>query len=125
MRFYEVEILDDKTRMGKITFKIGRKDRSNETWIYNIDTEPAYQHMGVGSTLLKLCEYMTSCRDIKTIRGRFFPFNEYARPMYEKNGYKIEQMEDEAFFCKRIGIKKTQETVSKLIIDDSIINRFI
>ena len=67
---------------------------------------------------------MTSLKDIKLIRGRFMPFNDYARPMYEKNGYVITKYGDEAFFAKRISIKKTQQAVSHLIIEDSMSNYF-
>lgn len=125
MRFYEVEILDDdRKRMGKITFKIGRKDQSNETWIYSIATDPDYHHMGVGTTLLKICEYMTSLQGIRVIRGRFMPFNDYARPMYEKNGYVISEYGDGSLFKKIIGIKKTQQTVSKILVEDAALDNF-
>ena len=126
MLFYEVEIVaDNNERMGKINFKIGKKENSNETWIYNISTEQKYQHIGVGKTLLKICEYMTSRKGIKVIRGRFLPSNEYAKPLYEKNGYEITKYKDEAFFCKKISIKKTQESVSKILLDDTVLNNIL
>ena len=115
MDFYEVEIAhENRERMGKINFKI--KDR--ETWIYSIYTEEKYQHMGIGKALLEICEYLSSLKRVKLIEGKFFPTNEYARPLYEKNGYSINKESYETFITKHINAKETRNRLADKIIDD-------
>ena len=102
--------------MGEISFKI----KSGKTWIYNIATEEAYQHNGIGQALIYVCEYMSATRNVKLIEGKYYPSNEFAKPFYDKNGYEIIKEGYETFIQKGIVKCEVLEKLEPLIVKEEI-----
>lgn len=114
--FYTINALShDSKIMGRINFKVD----FNKAWIYSIKTFDEYQSRGVGQALLDACEYISCKNGVKCIQGKYYPSNEYAKPFYEKNGYKITKEYYETFIIKYINYKKTLDYLAdKVIIDE-------
>ena len=75
----------DNKVMGFLTYKIN----SRNVWLNFVGTKKQYQHQGVGTALLKAFEYETYAKGVTYIEGKYFPKNEFAKPMYDKNGYSV------------------------------------
>lgn len=83
---YEINCLDKSGQsMGFVTFEFFNK----YLWIYKIETKEEFQHQGVGSALLKMIEYFAMQNGKNQIEAKYYPSNQYAKPLYEKHGYFI------------------------------------
>lgn len=86
---FEIFALEKETKkiMGFLNFNI--KD-DNRIWLWKIETKQEFQHQGIGQALLDTMEYFAATHSsAKTVEGKYYPLNEYAKPFYEKNNYKI------------------------------------
>ena len=109
--------IEDKSGQiqGEITFKI----YADRTWIYNIHTEEKFQHIGVGQTLLDICEYISAKKRVYIIEGKYFPRNDYAQPFYKKNGYSIDKDDYDLQIYKRLNIEKVFERLKNRIFQSA------
>jgi len=94
--------------MGYVSYK----QNKDTFWIYILQTYKNYQHNGIGFALLNCLEYMAYLDNISLIEGIFFPKNEFAKPLYDKCGYKI-------------GQKKSTPTIYKIINKREIENNIV
>lgn len=90
--FYKIEVLNEnKDVMGYATFKIKNSSFSKSIWLYKIETYNRYTHKGVGTAVNNILEYFAYKNKVLFIEGKFYPENKFAKPFYEKYGYKIEK----------------------------------
>jgi len=85
-------------------------------WIYKIETYEAFQHRGLGKMMLETVEQIARQHRIRVVEGKFYPYNEYAEPMYKKNGYMIEYEDITTTVFKYIDMEKKNEPFEKLEI---------
>ena len=95
----------DKKPMGFLTYKISR----GKVWLNYVTTSKKYQHQGVGTALIKTFEYEIYNRGLRFIEGKYFPKNEFAKPMYDKNGYEIYRDDYEMYIGKSLYLSKEEE----------------
>lgn len=84
--------------MGAVYFCL--EDKGRRIWLRKIETYKNYQNQGVGKALIDVLEYFALKRNVCYIEGKFYPENEYAKPFYLKNGYKIYKEDYETFVGK-------------------------
>ena len=95
----------DKKAMGFLTYKITR----GKVWLNYVETKPKYQHQGVGSALIKTFEYEVYGKGLRFVEGKYFPKNEFAKPMYDKNGYEIYKDGYETYLSKSLYLSNEQQ----------------
>lgn len=113
---YLIKILDGSNVMGYASFKVKRRQYQDSIWLYKIETNPNYAHMGVGTATICLLEYFALNKRVQVIEGKYFPKNEFAKPFYEKYGYSIEKDGYETFIFKYLDYKKIKENIEPKII---------
>lgn len=108
--YYALRCVDGVKEMGLLTFNA----RNGRAWIYNVSTRPQYQNIGVGRTMLVVFESFLSAKKITLIEGKFYPTNEFAKPLYENLGYKIEKDGYETMLYKIVGTEIYHELEFKI-----------
>ncbi len=116
--YYVIKILNKNGTMGYLTFKIKHESYANIIWLNKIETYKKFAHQGVGTALIQLLEYFAYKNNINYIEGKFYPDNEYAKPFYEKYGYKIEKEYYETFVSKRLEFDKIKKEIEPNLIKD-------
>ena len=112
-------IADNGDIMGTISFLIKRKDHT--VWLRKIETNPKYQHQGVGQALLDTLEYFTIQKRLCLIEGKFYPDNEFARPFYLKNNYSIDKDGYDTFVSKYLSHDKIADNLQDRFINFEIL----
>lgn len=85
-KFFLLKAKNSNFQMGHVSFQL-KKDKT--IWIYKIVTNKMFYHQGVATALIYAMEYFAYNFNVKTIEGKFYPTNEFAKPFYEKLGYEI------------------------------------
>jgi len=115
-KYYTLLCFDENgTEAAKTTFAINRYMQLS-MWIYKIETYEAFQHRGLGKMMLETVEQIARQHRIRVVEGKFYPYNEYAEPMYKKNGYMIEYEDITTTVFKYIDMEKKNEPFEKLEI---------
>ena len=112
--FYEIIAYNEqKDVLGFVNFSVGDKSiiygySANTIWMWLIQTNENYQHSGIGQTLLNMMEYVAVITGYTRIEGKYYPKNEFAKPFYLKNNYKIDIDDYDQFIIKDIEKKDVQ-----------------
>lgn len=88
--FNEIKLIDvsNNQEIGYINFKF-YNEPYKYVWLNKIEVYKNYQSMGFGKFLLKCFEKFCIKNQYYNIEGKYYPENEFAKPLYIKNGYKI------------------------------------
>lgn len=96
--------------------------KEDSLWLYKIETYEKFAHQGVGSALLDIVEFLAMQNRRKTVDGKYYPLNEFAKPFYEKHGYFIPNQKggwddyDETWHMfKDLDFKKIKSEISRNI----------
>lgn len=117
-KYYTLLCFDENgVEAAKTTFAINRYMQLS-MWIYKIETYEPFQHRGLGKMMLQTVEQVARQHRIKVVEGKFYPYNEYAEPMYKKNGYMIEYEDITTTIFKYISLEKTEEPFETLEIEE-------
>lgn len=104
--YYEITAYSNANKkMGFLTYKINRSN----VWLNFVGTSKKYQHQGVGTALIKTFEYEIYKKGQRFIEGKYYPKNEFAKPLYDKNGYDIYRDDYEMYVGKSMYLTKEQE----------------
>ena len=107
--YYTLNCLNaDGEKMGYLTFKM---NAGQKAWIYYVYTNEKFYHQGVGRALLQTFEKIAFENGIRFVEGKFYPENQYARPLYNKTGYKIERDGYETLIYKTLEDEKFIESL--------------
>lgn len=77
--------------------------KGNKCNLFVIHVEDQYRRLGISSKMLQILENECYNENVNVIEGRYWPENENAQYMYEKNGYSIYEDGNEKYIVK-VGI---------------------
>lgn len=118
--YYLIQVLnEDNKEMGFLSFKA----YDDYIWIFKLETHEEYRNKGVGSALLNMLEYMAKYKWKNSIEGKFYPDNEFAKPLYEKFGYSFDYELTGQTIFKYISFDKVKEEIAPKVKDFNVIEQ--
>ena len=105
---------DEYEELGYLTFKAKSKPYRH-IYINKIKNKSSQQRKGIGSALIQALEFIAYVKNIPQIEGKFYPENEYAKPFYEKHGYKIQKEYYEVEILKQLDFEKIKAEIEPKI----------
>lgn len=113
-----IALNDNNKEIGLLRFRLNKDDRKIAC-LNHISVKEEYQHMGVASALIKLFEKISVMLGVGFIKGKYYPKNNYAKPFYTSNGYRIVYDEYDKLIFKALERDNVNEDFKNIIVSSA------